>query len=137
MLENEQWIQTDIAIDFQKLIERLKVDLQRAESVKDIRDEVGIDVDVEDLEESEVDTDEFGSPSKKKKDQKKQATQEESTTKYLVLDGVKFYAVISVLLFVKMLTEYVELSKNVSVLTPEILNRIYELLKVEFTNSAF
>jgi hypothetical protein len=138
LLENEQWIQTEIAIDFQNLIERLKTELQRTESVKDIRDEVGIDVDVEDLaEESGADTDDPGSPNRLKQVQKKSVTQEESTAKYLALDGVKFYAVISVLLFVKMLTEYVELSKNVSVLTPEILNRVYELLKVNFVNLAF
>jgi hypothetical protein len=52
--------------------------------------------------------------------------------KYLLVDGERFYTVGCLLLFLKMLTEYMKCMDNIPGLMTECLNRILEILKVCF-----
>jgi vacuolar protein sorting-associated protein 54 len=130
LLDNEQWIQTEIPIDFQKLVERLKSDLQRLESLKEIKKDIGIDVDAEDLDHTDNEIDGEIKADSTDSNPNQSNRKEETVTKYLVYEGVKYHTVTSVLIFIKTLSDYIDIAKNVSILTPEILNKVFELLKV-------
>ncbi|KAJ3080696.1 hypothetical protein HK102_002878, partial [Quaeritorhiza haematococci] len=52
------------------------------------------------------------------------------SSKYLMVDGQRFYVVGCVLLFLKMLTEYMQCVENIPVLATDVLNRTLEVLKL-------
>ncbi|KAJ3270487.1 hypothetical protein HDV01_007794 [Terramyces sp. JEL0728] len=112
LLENEQWIQADIPIDYQHLIEQLQNKTFKSTMVKT-------------PENGSIDLTQLA-----RKQNSSDSMKGEASSNYLVVDGQKYYAVVSVLMFLKMLTDYIECCQNITVLVPEILNRIFESLKL-------
>ncbi|KAJ3258838.1 hypothetical protein HK103_003220 [Boothiomyces macroporosus] len=112
LLENEQWVQADIPIDFQYLIEQLQNKTFKSSMVK-TPDNGSIDL-----------------TQMARKQNSSESMKGEASSNYLVVDGQKYYAVVSVLMFLKMLTDYIECCQNITVLVPEIINRIFESLKL-------
>ncbi|KAJ3311354.1 hypothetical protein HDV04_004066 [Boothiomyces sp. JEL0838] len=112
LLENEQWVQADIPIDFQYLIEQLQNKTFKSSMVKT-------------PENGSIDLTQMA-----RKQNSSESMKGEASSNYLVVDGQKYYAVVSVLMFLKMLTDYIECCQNITVLVPEIINRIFESLKL-------
>ena len=141
LVENEQWAQAEIPIDFQHITEQLQM-LHRTsvDSIKRQQDEDNLremtegvnDSDKEDAEldlassaisKSMQDEDEANQTDQATSDQKK-------SLRFLLVDGQRYYVVGSVLLFLKMLVEYMNCASSLPVITTDILNRILEFLKV-------
>jgi vacuolar protein sorting-associated protein 54 len=132
LLDNEQWIQADIPIDFQHMTEELQaVSPHVAASVtfttRNPSKLKAHPLDMDDDDELDMSVmARHGSSSA----ESLEITEDQVSSKYLVVDGTRYYTVVTVLMFLKSLTDYVQCAKNVPSLTPEILNRIYEFLKL-------
>ncbi|KAJ3323452.1 hypothetical protein HDV06_001729 [Boothiomyces sp. JEL0866] len=98
LLENEQWVQADIPIDFQYLIEQLQNKTFKSTMVKT-------------PENGSIDLTQLA-----RKQNSSESMKAEASSNYLVVDGQKYYAVVSVLMFLKMLTDYIECCQNITVL---------------------
>jgi vacuolar protein sorting-associated protein 54 len=126
LLENEQWLQADIPVDFLHLTEQLQSNAsnQAVTLKKNVSKE-----SINGADEEEIDL--TMAPKTVNSSSESVATPENSTSsKYMLIDGSKYHAVVSTLMFLKMLSEYVQCAKNIPSLAPEVLNRIYELLKL-------
>ncbi|KAI8910410.1 Vps54-like protein-domain-containing protein [Gorgonomyces haynaldii] len=124
LIENEQWVPADIPVDFQHITNDLQLSVSRAKSVDEMEDSPAPS-DRED--DSEVDLTSLAGASKP---EQQSVQQDQRVMKQLVIDGSKYYVVGTVLLFLKSLTEYVKCAENLQSLGPEILNRVYEILKL-------
>lgn len=126
LLENEQWAQQDIPIDFQQITDELQLcKSTRKQSLKDEEDVKEKETDLEvDLTSSAL------APIPPTKHNVGDKHSQSKTITHLTVDGQKYYVVGTVLLFLKMLTEYVNQCQHISPLSPDILNRVFEILKV-------
>lgn len=138
LVENEQWVQCDIPIDFQHITEKLQLSkvIQRYESLS-LEKMFGSDEKLDEEDNNEIDLTSKSvalavaiSPDQTPTPSPSTLDPGAKTLKFLLVDGQKYYVVISALMFIKTLTEYVNCAERLQTLVPEILNRIYELLKV-------
>ncbi|KAI8924687.1 hypothetical protein BC831DRAFT_464348 [Entophlyctis helioformis] len=155
LVENEQWVQADIPIDFQHITEQLQLkpkpatpggggkarssssSMDKAFGASDDGDRLG-QADEDDADDDDHDDDEMDLTSTAKEmaeDMRRTQSAERlalapKTLKYLVVDGNKYYVVGSVLMFLKTLTDYMRCAESLAVLTTDVLNRINELLKL-------
>ncbi|KAH6569548.1 hypothetical protein BASA62_004714 [Batrachochytrium salamandrivorans] len=149
LIENEQWAQADVPVDFQHITEQLqlaplsamtdRMDKNRLGSLSDELD-VNDDISSRKSDPDDGSGDEMDLASsilikanikEMKKQQKKELIESApKTLRYLAVDGGKYYVVGSVLLFLKTLTEYMNCAEKLPVLTTDVLNRILELLKL-------
>ena len=127
LIENEQWIQADIPIDFQHITEQLQLTPRNKAPYEDEEQDEEEEEEEEDLE-FDLTASTITGTSKISASQSNLSG--EKTLKYLQVDGGKYYVVGSVLMFLKTLTDYVTCAEKLPSLVPEILNRIIELLKV-------
>jgi hypothetical protein len=130
LLDNEQWMQADIPVDFQNMVEQIIASnppppsLVSAKIAKLHPLETGTD------DEYEGDMSSLTRRYASSNESLDVTGEQHVSSKYLVVDGARYYTVVTVLIFLKSLTDYVQCAKNVPSLTPEILNRIFEFLKV-------
>ena len=139
LLDNEQWMQADIPIDFQQLIEQIMAFAPQAKAVtstvvpkqEKIKGSHPLDdaLGMVNEEDDEMDLVLSARPRNPSNESIVDPTHPVSS-KYLVVDGGRYYTVVSVLMFFKSLMDYVHCAKNVPSLTPDILTKIYEFLKV-------
>lgn len=132
LVENEQWMQADIPIDFQHITEQLQLSRTLKKDSINSLDEIS---EGSEMNDSEIDlttltavNSETQSPTTIQSD-----LSDSKTIKFLMVDGNKYYVVGSVLMFLKTLTDYVNCAERLQTLIPEILNRIFELLKVSLS----
>ncbi|KAJ3299753.1 hypothetical protein HK104_007207 [Borealophlyctis nickersoniae] len=118
LVENEQWAQAQVPIDFQRLTDHL---VSNAAGVP-ASDSVGNNA--EELHTEHEDEGEDDVPSVA------QAGQGENSQRFLMIGGRRYYVVGCALLLLKMLTEYMQCIENIPDLTTEVSNRIGDILKV-------
>lgn len=134
LLENEQWVQADIPIDFQHMTEQLQLAVpfisptSKPVSNQSLHQTNHLNQDHENEELDLTIAAARASNTAEKMENPESAT----SSQFLIVDGVKYYAVVSVLLFLKMLTDYLKCAQSIGVMTPDVLTRIYEFLKVLF-----
>lgn len=136
LLDNEQWMQADIPIDFQRISEQLQSEYKDTSKVQPIAAKVSRErshpLDGEGGDDEGDVTNaarRYNSSSESLNDP---IEENKVSSKYMVIDGNQYYAVVTALMFMKSLTDYVQCAKNVPSLAPEILNRVFEFLKVSF-----
>ena len=123
MIENEQWTQAEVPIDFQLMVDQMvRVPESEADQDQSTRHLV------EDEQPPRGSIASFSSSAKPPKDDGKSLSM-------LSVGGQKFFVVGSMLLFVKIMTDYIQCAEHVPSLTTDVLNRILELLKVPFTHA--
>ncbi|KAI8804520.1 Vps54-like protein-domain-containing protein [Cladochytrium replicatum] len=141
LIENEQWVQTEVPIDFQKIGQTIvnagrPTLLNSPPGVRDSYDDIMSPAGSEenlDEGESDLSTGGFAGNEFDRSPMKKHlppGVNEGKSLKYLVLDGEKFYVVNSVLMFLKMLADYLQCVEYIPALTTDVLNRLVELLKL-------
>jgi hypothetical protein len=136
LLDNEQWMQADIPIDFQQLIEQIIAFAPQTKApVTTIKEKVKKSHPLEDP--LGMGNDEYEELDISLAQRHLNASNESvndpaqpASSKYLVVDGSRYYTVVSVLMFFKSLMDYVNCAKHVPTLTPDILAKIFEFLKV-------
>ncbi|KAI9203421.1 Vps54-like protein-domain-containing protein [Polychytrium aggregatum] len=144
LIDNEQWVQAEVAVDFQLLADQIvystassaktvspstaqsKLREQQSDEAFDSTDNIDIGADGE----FDLSSGSSAAPAVAKQDNRKIVANGPKTLKYLILDNEKYYVVISVLLFLKMLTEYMACLDHIPSLTTDVLNRIVEILKL-------
>jgi hypothetical protein len=136
LLENEQWVQTDIPFDFQHITEQL----QLSKNInRNSTSEVSFEYTSMEVLDDEIEVDLTSKLASKFPNDGTSPSLEPSpicedpnrkTLRFLMIDGAKYYVVISTLMFIKTLTEYVLCAERLQMIVPEIMNRIFELLKV-------
>ncbi|TPX38226.1 hypothetical protein SmJEL517_g00015 [Synchytrium microbalum] len=149
LVENEQWTQADVPIDFQRITDQIiaarsfgsppperpirgggqqpntissLTSLPLKRSSTDDNNNMRGSTSIASLHNALDDDDERGSSASPAKGSK--------SMKYVVVNGHKYYMVGCMLMFLKQLTEYMQCMENVPVLTAEVLNRIMEILKL-------
>ena len=138
LLDNEQWMQADIPVDFQNMVEEIissnppPPSLIAAKIAKGTKSkkEHPLEQDGNDDDDYEGDMTSMARRYASSNESLDAGGDQNVSSKYLVVDGARYYTVVTVLMFLKSLTDYVQCAKNVPSLTPEILNRIFEFLKV-------
>jgi vacuolar protein sorting-associated protein 54 len=147
LVENEQWVKAEVPVDFQRLTEQI-MESSKLTSPTSVHsndyeddDELGRDSigggDDDDgdlsamLGQGNSKSDENMS-SKRKVQGSSSSLQKvgSKSSRYLVVDGQKFYVAGCVLLFTKMLVEYMQCIENIPTLATDVLNRVLEILKV-------
>ncbi|TPX64370.1 hypothetical protein SpCBS45565_g05926 [Spizellomyces sp. 'palustris'] len=130
IVENEQWAQAEVPEDFQHLAEQFFA--VSAPSSPDKRSS-----SEESLERQEYEDDgDIGGALRGNATSPRSslvgmnASPGGRSQRYLVIDGQKYNVVACVLLFLKMLTEYVQCMENIPALTTDVLNRIADILKL-------
>ncbi|KAJ3178270.1 hypothetical protein HDU85_005267 [Gaertneriomyces sp. JEL0708] len=131
LVETEQWTQSEVPADFQQLTNQfLSVGGKelstedRASSNESIQGPApDDDGDLTSLA-SVQDSGALLSPSRGT------GAAEGKSQRHLIIDGQKYNVVACVLLFLKMLTEYIKCMESIPGLTTEVLNRIAEILKL-------
>jgi Vps54-like protein len=134
LIENEQWVQADIPFDFQHITEQLQLSRSLAKSGNVLSME-SINDSKENLDEdSEIDLTSTAATKATAEPSPDSPSSPENldlkTMKFLLVDGNKYYVVGSVLLFLKSLTDYVNCAEKLQILVPDIVSRVFELLKV-------
>ncbi|KAJ3042297.1 hypothetical protein HDV00_007664 [Rhizophlyctis rosea] len=114
LVENEQWAQAQVPVDFQNLtndivFERL-AKLPTGQQGDETPDESA----------------ESPGPSSSQE----ATTPRENSEKFLMIDNQKYFVVGCVLLLLKMLTEYISCVEYLPALTTDVMNRITEILKL-------
>ncbi|KAJ3050529.1 hypothetical protein HK097_008530 [Rhizophlyctis rosea] len=116
LVENEQWAQAQVPVDFQTLTDDIVCErLAKLHS---------------DSSSPDATADESPSPSPATPHDAPTPTQREASEKFLVIGGQKYFVVGCVLLLLKMLTEYVGCVEFLPALTTDVMNRITEILKL-------
>jgi len=129
LIENEQWAQAEVPVDFQNIIEMILSGDSGSVGTPTGGSAAVLDEDApEDQSESESDLSSFSSPPSAPVSTLEQSGQQGS--KFLVVDGQNFYTVGCLLLFLKMLTDYMRCVDHVPGLTNDVLNRVLEVLKL-------
>jgi vacuolar protein sorting-associated protein 54 len=118
-IDNDQWTQADIVVDFQHMVDKLA----RQSGT------LGGMVDGSTTHLAELDT-----TAKLVKDDDEQADRTGraggNVKPYFVVDRRRFHVVDSCMMFVKMLHEYVQCATSMTSLTTDVLTRLVEILKV-------
>ena len=134
MIENEQWIQTDIPMDFQVMVDHVtKQNHRDTSSPAHEEDDSRAQVKAED---DETDVSEMGSlatlaSSPKKKPASVSSNKPELKSLQMITVGAQKYCVVNVvLLFIKLMTDYLMCAEQVPSVTTDVLNRVLELLKL-------
>ncbi|KAJ3396863.1 hypothetical protein HDU92_001697 [Lobulomyces angularis] len=151
LIENEQWSQAEVPVDFQMITEKILLSSTsntalsptspNPEIINSITSLDSFHQSEENLDGSETDLTNLSSSfssTKKNKLNKFNMSENYSeggnsgsaSLKYLLVDGQKFYAVGCLLMFLKMLTDYMQCIDNIPGLTNDVLNRILEVLKL-------
>ncbi|KAJ3416012.1 hypothetical protein HDV05_003609 [Chytridiales sp. JEL 0842] len=144
LVENDQWVKAEVPVDFQRIAEQLS-ESQKATSPGsastngfDDEDEIGRDSMHEgDDDEGDLSAMLGQSPVKSEPTRKKSIGSNNvlhnaatKSSRYLVVDGKKYYVAGCVLLFTKMLVEYIQCVENIPSLATDVLNRVLEILKL-------
>lgn len=130
LIENEQWAQAEVPVDFQRITEVILNSASIASPYSSMNTISHAALDDTVGEGSETDLNSSGNNGSS-------THQEASLCKHLIVDGQSFYAVGCLLIFLKMLTDYMQLIDHIPGLTNDVLNRILEILKVGKFNPAF
>ena len=124
-------------MDFQKMTEQIlelgKVNINNvpvSDTERDIYGESQMDEEDDDGDMSSILGQETSS-TKNTRDSNESVNTNSTSSRHLVVDGQKYYVAGSVLLFTKMLTDYMQCIDNVPSLATDILHRIFEILKVQ------
>jgi vacuolar protein sorting-associated protein 54 len=122
MIENEQWTQAEVPIDFQ-----LMVDSFARSKSGELNQEEEEDSRMKYWKEKEEDSDTASIMSSARRPR---AGMESKSSQLIKVGGEQFFVVGVVLLFVKIVTDYIQCAQFVPALVTDVLNRILELLKV-------
>ncbi|KAJ3333446.1 hypothetical protein HDU76_008068 [Blyttiomyces sp. JEL0837] len=132
VIENEQWVKAEVPVDFQEIVEQILAAGQSSNPVTAQTKSKSDDLD--DFDDDEDFDGDLGSATKATpKDADKKPGPKDGgvkTSRYLAIDGHKYYVAGSVLLFLKMLADYNQCLENIPSLVTEILNRILDILKI-------
>ncbi|KAJ3022304.1 hypothetical protein HKX48_006491 [Thoreauomyces humboldtii] len=121
VVESEQWAQAEVPAEFQRLVLQFFQDLPPSSPV----DRTPSD---ESLEKSP--SDDERDPGSATSIDRLGKELEPGGSRHLVIDHKKYNVVACVLLFLKMLTEYIQCMESIPALTTDALNRIAEALKL-------
>lgn len=131
LLEVEPWVQAEIPMEFSHIAAQLQLTKsQKSASLtslerQSLSSDIGAEVD------DEMDLTMAGAQMKQSlMGSNVDLVDPKKIFKFLVVDSDKYYAVGSVLLFLKTLTDYVVMAEKLQPIAPEVINRICELLKV-------
>lgn len=123
IVENEQWAQAEVPVDFQRLVSLFFSNNPSSPDRLHSSDDS--------LEKQSVDEDDL--PARGSVASLNGAlgdTAKGKSQRTLSIDEQKYNVVACVLLFLKMLTEYMQCMENIPALTTDVLNRIADILKV-------
>ncbi|KAJ1527367.1 Vacuolar protein sorting-associated protein 54, partial [Nowakowskiella sp. JEL0078] len=139
LIENEQWAQIEVPVDFQNLAEQIIHQTVILNSMsKSENGSINIlsnsssyssisDHDPGSSRSSLAEEDVLG--GRVERPQAKVLEQTGKSLKYLTLGKERYYVVNCVIMFLKMLTEYMQCVENIPSVTTDVLNRISEIIK--------
>ncbi|RKO92475.1 Vps54-like protein-domain-containing protein [Blyttiomyces helicus] len=135
LVENEQWVQAEVPVDFQHLTDRI-VSATAFTPSPSISPSHSVSSDTIDEPEDDDEGDLSSLMGAAAGGGKAADLISESSTagaksqRHLTIGGQKFYVVGCVLLFLKMLTEYLQCMEGMPAVTADVLNRVTEILKL-------
>ncbi|TPX56657.1 hypothetical protein PhCBS80983_g04395 [Powellomyces hirtus] len=126
IVENEQWAQAEVPLDFQQLVLQYFQDLPPQSP---ITDRVSSDESL-DRHHSTIDEDDASPSGAGLSGSMQSLNASEKNQRHLSIDRRKYNVVACVLLFLKMMTEYIQCMESIPALTTDVLNRIADALKL-------
>ncbi|KAJ3102306.1 hypothetical protein HDU97_000663 [Phlyctochytrium planicorne] len=133
LVENEQWVKADVPSDFQNIVSDIVKSANSASTTAEaesstkkspVSSAFDLDIDDGDISSAAKDT---VVPETRTKEEKHEAAK---SSKHLVIGNQTFYVVGSVLLLLKMITEYIQCLEHISTISTEVFNRLIELFKL-------
>ncbi|KAJ3125367.1 hypothetical protein HK098_000314 [Nowakowskiella sp. JEL0407] len=127
LIENEQWMQIEVPIDFQNLAGQL---VNQSNSTNPANSTSSSLSDLERNSTTSMQEDEAEEQTGTQIPRKSIDHVDGKSSKCLVLGKERYFVVNCVLAFLKMLTEYMQCVENIPTLTTDILNRVSEIIKL-------
>ncbi len=135
LVDSEQWSQAEVPVDFQNIIDYIlqsstsSATAPISQSVEQLIRRTEVEGSNESLEDGDGD---LGGATMALDKGSKASLNNTKSVKYLVVDGQTFYVVGCLLMFLKMLTDYLSCIDYIPGLYNDVLNRILDILKVNF-----
>ncbi|KAJ3158393.1 hypothetical protein HDU86_002859 [Geranomyces michiganensis] len=132
IVENEQWAQAEVPHEFQLLVHQYFQNTHGTPASSSMSPSGDRASSEESLDRSPhgASDDDDGAASKHSSSTSINAAGDSSSKRHLLIDRRKYNVVACVLLFLKMLTEYIQCMESIPALTTDVLNRIAEALKL-------
>lgn len=137
LVENEQWTQAKVPLGFQQIVSIIvesaetPVNIEQLSISARVSQEFVEGGNIVPLEQGgDLSSPAIGDPGFPKVSSRTNSDKDLYSEKFLIVDGQQFYTVGCLLLFLKMLTEYLRCMDGIPGLTTDCLNRILDILKV-------
>ncbi|KAJ3158464.1 hypothetical protein HK101_001317, partial [Irineochytrium annulatum] len=126
LVENEQWIKAEVPMDFQVILDEIVTAASKTAPEQTIsHDHMGS----EDEENNDGDLGNAPASGSNESVTKAASDIRAKSARYLIVDGQKFYVAGCVLMFSKMLSDYLHCIENVPTIATDVLNKVVDVLK--------